>query len=63
MICFPLYSVKLPDVKPTSYNRAFESMLEKYKKDVQMFFVILPNNKTEPYGAIKKRLAVGYGSK
>lgn len=56
----PLEVYKLADIKGTSYVKAINDLVAKHQ-DLQMLFVILPNNKPEPYGAVKKRLAVDQG--
>jgi hypothetical protein len=56
----PTEVFRLQDIKPQTYVRAINSTLEKYQ-DLQMLFVILPNNKLETYAAVKKRLAVDIG--
>src|SRR5207302_6144047 len=43
-----------------SYLRTLEDTLKK-SSDLQMLFVILPNNKLDLYAAVKKRLAVDSG--
>lgn len=57
-----LFRLKLNDVKGPAYVKAINDLVERYP-ELQMLFIILPMNKPEPYGAVKKRLAVDFGSK
>jgi aubergine-like protein len=59
-IADPEEVVKLADIRPQSYQSAIDTILKK-RKDLQMLFVILPNNKLDLYSVVKKRLAVEVG--
>jgi hypothetical protein len=52
--------ISLANVSGKSYNDAIVQALEKHP-GVQMLFVILPNNKPDTYGVVKKKLAVEKG--
>jgi len=46
----------------SDYQTAIDNTLKKHK-DLQLLFVILPNNKPDLYSVVKKRLAVEVGRK
>lgn len=56
----PLEVHQLPQINGAAYVKAINVLVEKYK-DIQMLFVILPNNKPDTYAMVKKRLAVDFG--
>jgi len=58
----PAEIFRINDIKPQGYVYSINSVLEKHR-DLQLLFVILPNNKLETYAAVKKRLAVEVGCK
>jgi len=54
----PTDVIKIPDGRSGSYLQALDTAT---KKDLQLLFVILPNNKLDLYSVIKKRLSVNLG--
>jgi len=59
-IAQPTEVFQLTDIKGPTYVKAINTLVDKYP-DLQMLFVILPNKTPEPYGTVKKRLAVDFG--
>ncbi|CAL8140865.1 unnamed protein product [Orchesella dallaii] len=55
----PKQILKVPDGKTMTYLKAMDELLDRH--NLQMLFIILPNNKAELYSAVKKRLAVDLG--
>ena len=54
------FSIKLTDIRPQTYTRYIDEVTKKIP-DLQMLFVVLPNNKLDLYASVKKRLAVDLG--
>jgi len=58
----PLEVLKITDIKPVAYALAAESLIKKHGGNLQLLFVVLPNNAADRYAAVKKRLSIDYGS-
>jgi len=58
MIRAPLEIIKVPDGRSASYLSAVDSAV---KNNLQLLFVILPNNKLDLYSTVKKRLSINNG--
>jgi len=55
----PSEIVKLQDIRSGSYLTALDNVLR--KGNLELVFVILPNNKLDLYAAVKKRLSADFG--
>jgi len=59
MIC----SFTLQSVNVNGYRQKVDEVMNKLGRQIQLLFVILPNNNLATYAAVKKRCSIDYGSK
>ncbi|CAL8131375.1 unnamed protein product, partial [Orchesella dallaii] len=60
-IANPLELIKISGDQPHEYVKAIDEVMNKYKGNVQLLFVILPRQVVEAYSAIKKRASLEFG--